>query len=436
VRNKTPDSARKPPPTAAEIIRIGADGDGIAALPDGTPLYIPLALPGETVRARPIVRHGGGWLAEADTILAESPTRTAPPCGHFGACGGCVLQHWQTADYQSWKVSLLATALQRAGFDAPPIAPLIPGQPFTRRRMDLAARRVDGRVRLGLHRLRGAEVIDLTECHVLHPALFGLLVPLRALLQRLRGFRRESSVVANLLHNGADLLLRTDADLSLSDRTALTALATTHGLPRIAWARGGGDPEPVCVLQPPVTSLSGVPVTPPPGGFLQASRTGEATILAAVLAALPERLPARARIADLYAGCGTLSFGLAERARVAAWEGDAATVAALRTAANQAGLAGRVEATQRDLARQPLMPAELTGFAAAVLDPPHAGAAAQTAQLAAAKVPVVVYVSCNPAALSRDAGLLKDAGYRLTAATPIDQFLWSARLESVCVFRL
>jgi 23S rRNA (uracil1939-C5)-methyltransferase len=301
--------------------------------------------------------------------------------------------------------------------------------------MDLAARRGPGGVRLGLHRLRGAEVVDLTECHVLHPDLFALLGPLRVLLRRLQALRREASVVANLLDAGVDLLLRTDADLSLSDRTALTALATTYRLPRIAWARGGGESEPVCILRPPITVLSGVPVTPPPGGFLQASRTGEAAILAAVLAGLPDRLPARARIADLYAGCGTLSFGLSGRARVAAWEGDAATAAALRSAAHHAGLAGRVEATQRDLARQPLMPSELTGFDVVVLDPPHAGAATQTAQLAAASVPVVIYVSCNPAALSRDARSLREAGYRLAAATPIDQFLWSARLESVCVFR-
>jgi 23S rRNA (uracil1939-C5)-methyltransferase len=347
-----------------------------------------------------------------------------------------VLQHWDTASYQAWKTSLLETALRRAGFDNPLLASLSPGQPGERRRMDLAARRgPNGAMQLGLHRLRATEVIDLAECHVLHPALLGLLAPLRNVLIRLQGLRREASIVANLLDNGVDLLLRTDADLPLADRSALTALARDHDLSRIAWARGNDVPEPICMLRPPVAQLSGVAVTPPPGGFLQATRDGEAAIAAAVLAALPNRLPARARVADLYAGCGTLSFALAQRARVAAFEGDAASAAALRAAANQAGLAGRVEVTHRDLARQPLMPTELAGFTAVVLDPPHAGAAAQTAQLAAAKVPVVIYVSCNPGALGRDGRLLHDAGYRLEAAVPIDQFLWSARLETVCVFR-
>ncbi|HEX4260185.1 MAG TPA: class I SAM-dependent RNA methyltransferase, partial [Acetobacteraceae bacterium] len=114
--------------------------------------------------------------------------------------------------------------------------------------------------------------------------------------------------------------------------------------------------------------------------------------------------------------------------RVLAFDGDAAAIAALRRAG------GRVTATQRDLARRPLLPAELAGAAAMVLDPPFAGAAAQMPAIAASGVACVVYVSCNPATLARDARVLREAGFAAAAATPIDQFLWSARLESVVVF--
>jgi 23S rRNA (uracil1939-C5)-methyltransferase len=296
--------------------------------------------------------------------------------------------------------------------------------------MDLAARRAGGRIVLGLHRLRSAEVVDLAECHVLHPALVALIAPLRVLLSRLRGLRREGSVIANLLDSGPDVLLRTDGPLDLADRVALTEFARAHGLPRIAWAQGNDEPEPVAVLHPPTTTLSGIGITPPPGAFLQASASGEAAIIAAVL----DALPAKGRIAELYAGCGTITFALARRARVTAWEGDPVSVSALRTAANQAGLSGHIVVTQRDLARQPLQAKELAGFAAVVLDPPFGGAAAQVAQIAAAKVPGVIYVSCNPATLARDARLLSQAGYRLSSATPIDQFLWSSRLEGVMAF--
>jgi 23S rRNA (uracil1939-C5)-methyltransferase len=296
--------------------------------------------------------------------------------------------------------------------------------------MDFAARRTRGGVALGLHRQRSTDVVDLTTCLVLHPILVALMSPLRGLLTRLQALRRQGSVIANLLDSGPDMLLRTDGSLQLADRIALTEFARAHALPRIAWAKGTDEPEPIATLHPPTTSLSGTTITLPSGAFLQASARGEAAIVTAVV----DALPVKGRVAELFAGCGTITFALAGRTRVAAWEGDAASASALRIAANIAGLAGRIEVMQRDLARQPLQAKELRGFAAVVLDPPFAGAAAQTAQIAAAKPPVVIYVSCNPATLSRDARLLCRSGYHLKTATPVDQFLWSARLESVCVF--
>ena len=426
-------AAAAPPATAVDIARIGQSGDGIAALADGTPLYVPGTLPGECARVRPLVRRGEGWAAAAERLLSMSPERQPPACPHFGPCGGCRLQHWQDAPYRAWKAELLAAALRRAGF-APTLAPLVPSAPGARRRMDLAVRREGRSVRLGLHAMRAGEVVDLTACPVLHPALFALIAPLRALLGGLRLLRREGAVVANLLEGGADLLLRTDAEPGPADRAALVRFAEAHGVGRVAWARGDGPTEALCLLRPPVAMLSGVAVRPPPGAFLQASAAGEAAIVAGVLGGLPARLSARARIVELYAGCGTLSFALASRARVLACEGDAEAAAALREAANTHGLAGRITVESRDLARRPLSAAGLAGCAAVVLDPPAAGAARQIAEIAAARPPVVIYVSCNPPALARDAAILRAAGYDVTAALPIDQFLWSARLESVVVF--
>ncbi len=432
-------AARRPdsPPSAAEqvrIDRIGAEGDGLAALADGRRLFVPFTLPGELVAARPLGKRGDGLAAVADAILAPSAERVAPPCRHFGACGGCALQHWQDAPYYAWKAGLLTAALRRAGYDAVP-APIITTPPASRRRMDFAVRRMGAALRLGLHAARGRDIVDLHACAVLHPTLSALLAPLRTLLASLAGLRREGSLIANLLATGPDLLLRTDAPLTAADRARLADFARAHALPRIAWAQGEQQgPEIAAQLAPALARFGGVEVTPPAGAFLQASAEGEAAIVAAVRAGLPERLPPRARIAELFAGCGTLTFPLAAQARVAAFEGDASAVAALAAAANHAGLAGRVTAHRRDLARQPLNAAELSNFAAVVLDPPHAGAAAQMAQVAASGIARVVYVSCHPGALARDAAMLRAAGYRLLAAQPIDQFRWSARLESVVAF--
>ncbi len=429
-----PPSATEPAPEPTRIARIGAEGDGIGQVRDGLPLYLRLVLPGETVLATPRTRRGEGWAGTVDTVLAPSAERVAPVCRHFGGCGGCALQHWDETPYLAWKSDLLAAALRRAGFAEPPILPIRRSLPGTRRRMDLALRRQGGRVQIGLHQPRGREIVDLAECHVLQPALVALIAPLRAALQGLGLLRREGAAVVNLLDSGPDLLLRTDGRAEAADRLRLAGFARLHGLPRISWAGPDGVAETLCELRPAETRLSGVAVRPPPGGFLQATEAGEASIIADVLAGLPDDLPRKARIGELFAGSGTLSFALAARAQLRAFEGDPAAAQALRQAAARAGLAGRLVCETRDLARRPVAAAELGACRAVVLDPPYEGAGPQMAELAASRVGRVVYVSCNPAALAADARLLRQAGYRVLAARPIDQFLWSARLESVVVF--
>jgi 23S rRNA (uracil1939-C5)-methyltransferase len=286
-------------------------------------------------------------------------------------------------------------------------------------------------VALGLHERGARDIVDLSTCLLLEPALAALLAPLRALLARLAAMQREASVVLNLLDSGPDLLLRTDGALTPPDRARLAAFATEHAIPRIAWARGEGPPEPAAQLAPVRHALAGAAVSPPPGAFLQATRAGEAAISAAILDALPD-LPKRALLLDLYAGLGTLSFALGTRGRVEAFEGEAAAHAALDAAARASGR--KLRATRRDLARQPLTVKELAGAAAIVLDPPYAGAAPQMPALARCDAPLIAYVSCHPAALTRDARLLHEGGWRVTRATPIDQFPWSPHLESVTLF--
>jgi 23S rRNA (uracil1939-C5)-methyltransferase len=415
------------------IARMGSAGDGVAETPDGA-LHIPGALPGEAVRARPTGRD----KAVLEAVLTASPDRVAPPCAHVAdGCGGCALQHWDLGAQARWKRQRLAEALARAGFPDAEVAETVETPPASRRRADLALKRApDGGVAIGFHARGASDVLDLRECHVLDPALVALLPPLRALLKRLPALARDGSAVVNLLDSGPDLLLRTDKPLDATGRRLLAAFGQALGIPRIAWAQGtkpGEGVEETAAQSGPVRLMLGaIEVAPPPGAFLQASRAGEAAIIAAVLAGLPAKLPARPHILDLYAGIGTLSFPLAARGRVTAAEGSAAAAAALEAAANKA--VARVRAVRRDLARQPYLPAELKAFDAVVLDPPYSGAAEQVAQIARSTVRHVVYVSCNPVALARDAGVLRGAGFAVTSATPVDQFRWSAHLESVVHF--
>lgn len=352
-------------------------------------------------------------------------------CPHFGLCGGCAVDARADID----KSALLADALARAGYADAPIAPLQEVALYTRRRVDLAVTRKAGEILLGLHKARSPDVVDMRECVLLRPAILALLPELRTLLRSLQALRSAGDVVINALDDGLDILLRLDAAFTGPDRTKIIAFARTHALPRISIATGTEAPEPVVILAPPVITFSGTPVEPPPGAFLQPSREGEAAIIAAMLAGLP-KLTAKSRIVELFAGVGTLSFALAQHARVEAYEGDTAAAAALEKALRANSLAGRISIAQRDLHRRPLQPAELTGRAAVVLDPPFAGASTQIRFIVQSKIPRVLYISCNPDALASDAAQLHRAGYKLLSATPIDQFPYSENVESVVVFAL
>jgi 23S rRNA (uracil1939-C5)-methyltransferase len=165
----------------------------------------------------------------------------------------------------------------------------------------------------------------------------------------------------------------------------------------------------------------------PPGSFTQATAAGEATLARLVASHIGN---ART-IADLFCGVGPFALRLAEGARIAAFDADAAAIAALRQAANMTPGLKPIDAEPRDLFRRPLVAPELKRFAAVVFDPPRQGAEAQTRELANSAVPVVVAVSCNPATLARDLRILVAGGYRLKSVTPVDQFRHSAHVEIV-----
>ncbi|WP_428392138.1 class I SAM-dependent RNA methyltransferase [Lichenicoccus sp.] len=411
----------------AEVSALGVDGDGLVQV-NGERLFIQGVLPGERVQLDR--KHHGATL---HAVLRPSPDRAEPPCSLFGRCGGCTLQHMSMAAMAEFKCQLVQEALHAAGFALPARIDFVASPPASRRRMDLAVQRTQAGIVVGLNPRGGGDVVGLSECHVLDPALFALTQCLEPMLRRLTCLRARGSLLVNLLDSGPDLLLATEAAPGTCDRARLAAFAAGAGIPRIAWRplKGGdGESETLCALAPVRHLLSGATISPPPGAFLQASREGEQAIVAAVLAGLPGSLPRRARIVELYAGCGTLSFALARHAGVWAIEGDAAAVACLHGAAG--GM--RLRATRRDLTRQPLLAREFAGAAAIVLDPPFAGAGPQMPELARAGIARVILVSCNPRALARDATLLQAAGYRLEQLTIIDQFVWSSGVESVAVF--
>ena len=412
------------------IEALGARGDGIARL-DDLCVFVPLTLPGDRLTVRLGAPREGGFGAEP-LVWHERVPRAAPHCPHFGACGGCQLQHLGPAADAAWRCAQVANALARRGLDACPIEPPAPMPPAIRRRARLAFERRGGKVMLGFRGRAAHAVVDVAACAVVLPEIAALLPPLRAALADLPLAARGGEVLVTAAEGGLDLVLLAPTEPGLADREGIAALAEVIDLARVFWQpTAATEPEVIVARRPVQVSFESVAVALPPGAFLQASAQAEAQLRAAVRDAIGDA----ANVADLFAGCGTFGLPLAAAGcRVHAVDAQAEMLAALRDAARAAGFGDRITTEARDLERAPLTGPELGRLDAVILDPPRSGARAQAQALATSKVARVAMVSCNPASFARDARILADGGFALTAVRLIDAFAWSAQIELVGSF--
>lgn len=407
------------------IARMGGQGDGVADTPDG-PVFAPLTLPGEVVEGE--VRDG---RLDAGRILTPSPERIAPASPHYGDCGGCSLQHWAGEPYLAWKRDQVVLALAREGLETE-VEATVPVPPGARRRLALHARRGDdGGVVLGFKARKSWRLVAVAECPVADPRLEAAFPALRRLAEAFL----EHPKSAPTLHVtwtpvGLDVdvtgVERRSGGLSRDAQMHAIRMAAEAGLARLSLAG-----EVLMMERQPTVTFGPATVPLPPGGFLQAVPQAEAAMVERAL----EAVRGAKKIADLFCGAGAFTFPLATVAPVLAADSSAAAIAALKAGVGTARGLKPISAEARDLFRRPLAPYDLRGCDAVVLDPPRAGALEQTRQLLGTKAAVVVGVSCNPVTFARDARILVDGGFTLERVTPVDQFLWSAHIELVGVFR-
>lgn len=407
-----------PPPTrrTLSVRALGARADGVADGETGA-VYIPFALPGESVTAD--IQAARGRLVSIET---SSPDRVGPKCPHYTVCGGCALQHLAEPAYLAFKRDLVIAAL--AGRDlAPDVDKVVPLAPHTRRRATLTAARTAKGFVFGFHGRRTHEIVPIADCPVLTPGLMAALPEIGRIARIAAPSRGPLVVTVIETATGIDVSFTGVGKwFSADDRMRLVDATMETGLARVSI-----DGEVVLERTAPVLRAGAAFLTPPPGGFLQAAAPSEAAMVRLVSEAIGD---AR-RIADLFSGAGTFSLPLAARASVHAVESDAASLAALSGAARRAPSLKPVTTERRDLFRQPLTRDELKRFDAVVMDPPRAGAEAQSANLAGSKVERLAMVSCNAASFARDMRLLVDGGWRIDRITPVDQFLWSPHIEIV-----
>ncbi|GGA72711.1 23S rRNA (uracil(1939)-C(5))-methyltransferase RlmD [Arenimonas soli] len=428
------------PPFDLEITDLSHDGRGVGHR-EGKAVFVTGALPGETVRVEQTGRNRHFDEGRTLEVLVASPHRIEPRCPHFGTCAGCVLQHLAEPRQIAAKHGVLMDNLQRIGHVAPDqvLEPLVDAAWGYRRKGRFSVRFVEkkGKAVVGFRETNPRFVADLSVCHTVIPEIGERLPALSALVDSLDGKRTLPQIEFIAGEQGVALVFRHLEPLSADDQARLVAFAKETGF-AVFLQPGGIDT--VRPLWPEQLELSfalpdfDLHLAFRPLDFIQVNAGLNDKMIRRALELLDPR--PEDRVLDLFCGLGNFTLPLARRAgTVVGVEGDAGLVARARenAARNQvANVEFHAADLAKDLAGEPWMKA---GFDKLLLDPPRAGAAEVLAQLPLKGIRRIVYVSCHPGSLARDAGfLVRERGYRLVAAGAMDMFPQTAHVESIALF--
>jgi 23S rRNA (uracil1939-C5)-methyltransferase len=433
-------------PETATIDAMMHDGRGIATI-DGKKVFVPGALPGEQVRLLRRKMRRGYDEADLLEILAPLPERIMPRCAVFGVCGGCTLQHVDAADQRAMKQKSLADCLERIGGIGPErwLDPVFDPEPEGnwqyRRRARLAVKDVagKGRVLVGFRERRAALVTDMHRCEILAPPFGSLIDALSELIGELGIRARLPQIEVAVADNAVELVFRVLDPPAEEDRARLERFGNEHGV-RISLQPGGIDSVTPLVGDAACDALYyelpefDVRIRFQPTDFVQVNGSVNRRMVAAAVDLL--QLRETDHVLDLFCGIGNFSLPIARRAAfVLGIEGEAAQVT--RAAQNAAlnGI-GNCEFRCSDLAAVDTGSSWLRqSWDRVLLDPPRSGAEEVMRHMGKIGATRVVCVSCHPATLARDAGILtKGQGYRLEAAGIIDMFPHTAHVEAIAVF--
>ncbi|MCU0755374.1 MAG: 23S rRNA (uracil(1939)-C(5))-methyltransferase RlmD [Xanthomonadales bacterium] len=427
-------------PFELAIHDLDEDGRGVGRLGERV-IFVKGALPGEHIRAKRIRQHRRFDEAEVLDVLRAAPERSTPRCAHFNVCSGCTLQHLTPAAQLERKQAALLEQLKRLGGVSPErVLPPLSGPEFGyRRRARLSVKRVDkkGKTLVGFREGDGRFVADLSSCPVLVPVFGERLAALGQLVDRLS--RPAAIVQAEVAagDDGAAMILRHVEPLSDKDKMKLTVWGAEAGI--AIWLQPAG-PDSVAPLSPDAGPLryelddGALSLRFGPQDFVQVNADLNRRMIALALELLAPQ-PGE-RIADLFCGLGNFTLPLARRgAEVIGIEGDAGLIERARANAAAHGLSIDWRVANLFDGGQLAALGDL-GVRALLLDPPRAGAAEVVSMLPLDGVERIVYVSCHPGTLARDAGtLVRERGYRLIAAGVMDMFPHTSHVESIALFQ-
>lgn len=416
-----------------EIERLAHDGRGIAFV-DGRSWFVSGALPGEKVRVRVLAARSKVVDAAAERIEQASVERIEPFCPLAGTCGGCTLQHMPLEQQRLFKQELVAEQLQRAGVVVGHWhPPLVADDRGYRRRSRLAVKvEKNGSLSFGYREEGSQRIVDIEQCPVLAPELQAVLPELAAFVRTLQQPRAIGHLEL-FAGNSVALLVRLTANIRDAEQQSWRDFAARMQVQ--LWWQAEDEPQPDQADSQLSYRLhdQGLDIDCRPGDFVQVNAALNQLMVNRALEWLG--VQAGDKVLDLFCGLGNFSLPLAQQAAsVTAVEGVEGMVMRAGMTAQRQGL-DNVYFVVRDLS-QPLTGAGWAKqkYDLIVLDPPRDGAQQVISKLARFGARHVLYVSCNPATLARDAALLTGQGYRLAQACSLDMFSHTGHVEAMALF--
>ncbi len=426
-------------PETAKITDLSHEGRGVAHV-DGKTVFIDDALPGELVEWQRLKRGRNFDEGRLLKVIEASADRVEPRCAHFGMCGGCVLQHLSSEQQLQFKQKQLMDSLTRIGKVNPEhVLPALQAGGWNyRRRARLAARWVPKKNRtvVGFRERSTPYITDIQRCEVLQAPLDRLILPLSELVTALSIRNRVPQIEVAVADNATALVVRVLEPLTEADQELLRRFGREHSVQMFLQPGGYETVAPMEQFEPLEYRLPSFGLTLQflPTDFIQVNGPLNLQMIdraVQLLALKPED-----RVLDLFCGLGNFSLPLARRAgQVVGVEGEASLVARARENASRNGL-GNAQFFTANLTDESMGSALWAGkFDKVLLDPPRAGAKEVLPVVAKSGADTVLYISCHPGSLARDAGILvHEHGYKLRAAGVMDMFPHTAHVESAALF--
>ena len=440
--NKQKKLSKNYNPKSLNISHIGSKGEGVARLFTALNLeeknynfFVPFTLPNEIVIAKPTGVSSTNVRAELIEIQNSSPDRVNPQCQHFFKCGGCILQHWNIEKYMDWKKNKLTFRVHEISSKTK-VKEMITSSSNTRRHTKFTAKKNNSKTVTGFYEYKSHFVVEIRECLILEDKLTKLINNIQNPLGELLEIGQTIQIHANLLDYGIDLLIDGLDDVSFENFSNLNKVLMQNNVIRLHRRLNNKTLDLLYVIEKTCLSnknFSSI-IFPPPGGFLQATLSGETAIIKCVINAL-KNYNKDVFICELFCGSGTITLPLLlQNFKIKAFEIEPSSLKSIDIATKGKSFKNNIKTQSRNLKLNPLSVKELEEYGAIILDPPRSGAQSQFLNIAEAKVKIVISISCNIDTFIRDAKILLDSGYDLQWVQPIDQFLYSAHVEVVGFF--